>query len=166
MVSYRHPNGYLVCKIPTAPCNSHPRFMDPLEVRPHGVIITIVYLTKGSLTEPMRQHGSCSPDRNDTEACVIKKVSTIRSGGVRFVVVKTACGERHMSIADWMMWKDKDAKWLSDSRSENKGASEGVSCAEESISDDGIAREEKEGQSSSSPMEKTPYSEPPLLLGV
>jgi hypothetical protein len=128
--------------------------------------ITIVCLTKGSPTEPVRKDRSCGPDRNNAEASVIKKVPTIQAGGVRFVVVKTACGERHMSVTDWMMWKDKDAEWLSDSRSENKGASEGVSCAEESISDDGIAREEKEGQSSSSPKEKTPYSEPPLLLGV
>jgi hypothetical protein len=128
--------------------------------------ITIVYLTKGSPTEPVRQDRSCSPDHNDTKASVIEKVPTILRRRKRFVAVKTTSGERHISVTDWMMWKDKDAKWPSDSRSENKGASESVSGAEESISDDGIAREEKEGQSSSSTKEKTPYSEPPLLLGV
>ena len=128
--------------------------------------ITIMYLTKGSSKEPVRQDRSCSPDHNGTKASGVKKVPTIRAGGGRFVVAKTACGGRHMSITDWMMWKDKDTKWLSDSRSENKEASGGVSCTVESISDDGIAREEREGQSSSSPKAKTPYSEPPLLLGV
>jgi len=127
--------------------------------------IAIVYFTKGSPTKPVRQDRSCSPDHNDTKASVVEKVPTILKRRTRFVVVKTASGKRHLSVTDWMMWKDKDAKWLSDSKSENKGTSEGVSCAEESISDDGIAREEMEGQSSSIPEEKTPYSEPPLLLG-
>jgi hypothetical protein len=90
----------------------------------------------------------------ETWAIVLKKVPTIRVGGERFVVDNSAGGATHMSIPDWMMGKDKDTKWLSNSRPENEEAPEG----EESIWDDGITREEKEGQSSSS-------SEPPLIIG-
>jgi hypothetical protein len=118
--------------------------------------ITIEHLTEGSPTKSVEQYRSC------TAAIVLEKVPTIRVGEVTFVVVTTASGERHMSVTDWMMWKDKDTKWLSDSRSENEEAPEG----EEFISDYGIAREESEGQSSSSPKKKTSSSEPPLKTGI
>jgi hypothetical protein len=105
--------------------------------------ITIVYLTGRSPTKPVKQDRSCG----------IKKVPTIRAGGGRFVVVKTACGGMHMSIIDWMMWKNK--KGLLDPTAEDKslveGSLVGVSSesTEESISDDGVTKEGMAGPSNS-----------------